>query len=305
MAKLNDLFKIIMIDNPYPWNKEWANEYNAFAGDIETLRDRIDKNPGATITDDSLYNNIKSFKNYSTFLTKLLYERSNGISSRGQSVLSGVNLEKAKSDVALKDLLKKIILNPDSDNFIEFEKWWLKLVGSNNPVLINRAFAACSPKTLTSTVDNGKFWHVINFLKTECGFQFPNEGKNWVEWNEMVTVWLDNELKTELQVYQLELEKNNWRNIFFWMLYEFDPSTFEFKKQLVKYGAPGTGKTYTCVRDVKIHFTLWKSLWDKAYSKTIENQLTMVQFHPSFTYEDFLEGIRPVVVNGKNRIEAS
>ncbi len=303
MAYINDLYKIIITEMPYPWIKDWAASYNEFASDIETLKSRIVHHQEISISDDSLYLDLETFKDYSSFLTKLIYKRSNGISSRGQSVLSKANLEKAKTDDSLKDLLKKIIINPDSNNFLAFKKWWKDLVGGNNPVLINWAFAACSPKTLTSTVDNKKFWYVINFLKTECDFQFLNQGNNWVEWNQMVTSWLDNELNEELNIHQTELEKNSWRNIFFWMLYEHDPSIFEFKKQLVKYGAPGTGKTYTCVRDVKNHFSIWKSLYHKEYDKEIDTHLTTVQFHPSFTYEDFLEGIRPVLVNGKTELK--
>lgn len=303
MAYINDLFKIIIKEMPYPWILDWAYNYNAFAGDIGTLQKRMKADKAIDFSDDSLYLNLQTFTDYSSLLTKLLYERSNGISSRGQSVLSKVNLDKAKSDVKLKELLKEIIVNPNSNNFSEFEKWWKGLVGANNPVLINRAFAACSPKTLTSTVDNGKFGHIINFLKTECELTFSKDGKNWFEWNEMVTEWLDIELKEELKEYKTELERNNWRNIFFWMIYEYDPANFEFKKQLIKYGAPGTGKTYTCSRDVKNHFMLWKNLYYKDYDKEINNNLTTIQFHPSFTYEDFLEGIRPVVVNGKTELK--
>lgn len=303
MAYINDLFKIIITEMPYPWIKDWAGEYNAFASDVETFKSNITKDLSIDITNSTLYVDLKTFEDYPSFIKKLLYDRSNGISSRGQSVLSAVNLEKAKTDAELKDLIKKVILSPDSTNFVEFEKWWLKLVGGNNPVLINRAFAACSPKTLTSTVDKGKFGHVINFLKTECNFQYPRQGSNWFELNEMVTEWLDNELKEELKEFERELEKNNWRNIFFWMLYEYDPASFEFKKQLVKYGAPGTGKTYTCIQDVKNHFLLWKSLNHKTYKGTIDTHLTSVQFHPSFTYEDFLEGIRPVVLTGKTELK--
>jgi len=303
MAYINDLFDIIIKEMPYPWIKDWANNYNAFTNDIENFKERISSNPTIEISESTLYKDLTTFKDYASFITKLFYERSNGVSSRGQSVLSRINLEKLIKDNDFKELLKAIIMTPDSDNYKKLETLWLKVIGGNNPVLINRAFAACSSKTLTSTVDNGKFWAVIKFLKTDCDLVFPHNGSNWIEWNEMVAVWLDEQLKSELEIYTNDLERYNWRNIFFWMLFEYDPSTFEFKKQLVKYGAPGTGKTFTCKRDAKNHFLLWKSLNYNNYIGTIENHLTTVQFHPSFTYEDFLEGIRPVLVNGKTELK--
>jgi 5-methylcytosine-specific restriction protein B len=51
------------------------------------------------------------------------------------------------------------------------------------------------------------------------------------------------------------------------------------RKQLIFYGPPGTGKTY-----------LAKAL---ARHLTENGAVKLVQFHPSYTYEDFFEGFRP------------
>ena len=51
------------------------------------------------------------------------------------------------------------------------------------------------------------------------------------------------------------------------------------KKQIILYGPPGTGKTYLASK--------------LAHHLTEDGAVKLVQFHPSYTYEDFFEGFRP------------
>jgi 5-methylcytosine-specific restriction protein B len=55
------------------------------------------------------------------------------------------------------------------------------------------------------------------------------------------------------------------------------------KGQVVLYGPPGTGKTYLAVRLAK------------ALTENDDRRLSVVQFHPATSYEDFMEGLRPEV----------
>ena len=64
-------------------------------------------------------------------------------------------------------------------------------------------------------------------------------------------------------------------------------------KQLIMNGAPGTGKTYSArneIADILLGISN-KSEKEKEEIKRI--QLDMVQFHPSYDYTDFIDGIRP------------
>lgn len=57
------------------------------------------------------------------------------------------------------------------------------------------------------------------------------------------------------------------------------------KRQIILQGPPGTGKTYVAK---KIARFLAKS----------SNRMEIIQFHPSYSYEDFIEGYRPDSKNG-------
>lgn len=84
-----------------------------------------------------------------------------------------------------------------------------------------------------------------------------------------------------------------------------EPNAMQHPLNRILYGPPGTGKTYNTVnyavaiaekkdvgdvegeerKDVKARFDELKE----------QGQIAMVTFHQSFTYEDFVEGIRPVL----------
>jgi len=56
------------------------------------------------------------------------------------------------------------------------------------------------------------------------------------------------------------------------------------KKQIILYGPPGTGKTYVAQELAK---------WITGLVTPSDDRVEMIQFHPAYSYEDFIEGIRP------------
>ncbi len=64
----------------------------------------------------------------------------------------------------------------------------------------------------------------------------------------------------------------------------------EDKRQVIFQGPPGTGKTYVAQKLAR-------------HLAGSEERVTLVQFHPSYAYEDFVQGYRPALVAGQPGFE--
>lgn len=70
---------------------------------------------------------------------------------------------------------------------------------------------------------------------------------------------------------------------------------------IILTGAPGTGKTYLA-KQIAAQMILGKEYNEETASddekKKMDEQCVLVQFHPSYDYTDFVEGLRPINKNG-------
>ena len=92
---------------------------------------------------------------------------------------------------------------------------------------------------------------------------------------------------------ELKLDEDESRNVKLFnigeRLWQMFGATFPITaKNTILYGAPGTGKTFSTI----------KSIEDEIVSAggNIDEQFCLVQFHPSYSYEDFIDGIKPTKV---------
>lgn len=75
----------------------------------------------------------------------------------------------------------------------------------------------------------------------------------------------------------------------------------KYKKQIILQGPPGTGKTYTA-KDIAEQMITGSVNPDKTEQKKIlesSGQFVLIQFHPAYTYEDFVRGITAKSVDGQ------
>jgi 5-methylcytosine-specific restriction enzyme B len=281
----------------------WKDGYKEAVNEIKKIREKLTNSEDRNLKNKEIYADNKFASNYEDFIEKLIYKKDNGIASKGQSILSKENFNKLISDEKFINIIRNIILDPTKEKYIELANRWKELIQKKNPVIINRIFAACNPEKFSSVIDEGKFGAVVNLLATDYNFNIETitEEKTW--WcvaNKEVTEFVDRQLEEKLKNCE---DKIVLRNIFLWCFYDMNSYKFLMKKQNIKYGAPGTGKTFTCKTDIKNHFFMWKVNCNYKNDFKVEENSQIVQFHPSFSYEDFFEGIRPIINNGNTELQ--
>ena len=67
-------------------------------------------------------------------------------------------------------------------------------------------------------------------------------------------------------------------------------------KNMILHGAPGTGKTYSVENSIKNRLEFLKN-------QSANEQFTLVQFHPSYSYEDFIDGIKPSGIDNTGNLK--
>lgn len=148
---------------------------------------------------------------------------------------------------------------------------------------------------LTYGYDNGRqfviyCWNIFStiFFVQECLKRFGEPGDQFVltyrEKDEKETVVAEAESAAQEELVQ---QFKGYRNPFSAMLIE--------SKNLILRGAPGTGKSYLAkeiAADIisNGYFDDYTLLTDEQ-----KKQVEFVQFHPSYDYSDFVEGLRPKV----------
>ena len=280
-SKLKNLYQYL-IENSKHELKGWHDAYQEFYTQVKEVREHI-KAGKSLMQDDGSFDD---------FLRKLLYDKNNGIASRGQSSLSKENFLSFIKNSEFVSALEQLIAETSIDSFRKFDEAWSNQRKGNNPVLVNRVAAACTLEVST-TVDIGKFNQVFSWL-TEGKYirEYPGEDYSWFAKNKFIIKEFHDEFSDEIEN---GITDKFYLSQLVWAIHENLSNTFSLKKQIIKYGPPGTGKTYKADQEAKLQLNIWKQEHAPSSNFTPEGQIEFVQFHPSFSYEDFMEGLRPIL----------
>jgi len=100
------------------------------------------------------------------------------------------------------------------------------------------------------------------------------------------------DLKKQFEPYKIIFtEKKNFKKVA--MSIQNNINVLIQKGQIILQGPPGTGKTYTA-KDIAEQMLFSKVSDDKKLQKTLlesTEQFKLIQFHPAYSYEDFVRGI--------------
>ncbi|CAH0290985.1 AAA family ATPase [Chryseobacterium sp. Bi04] len=198
-------------------------------------------------------------------------------------------------------LLQNLALNqhqPSFEIYYQIKDIIRKYTSNNKKAATNRLIAGLQPQLLCTIVNEDKLRVLIDLLN-----------KNVEDFElELTYDWFQDSYNL-LQIFKEKLNKDVFEIVTFpWQVYDYfqeqnTPSSteqndmsenkldqqiqiLEYKKQIILQGPPGTGKT----RQAK---ELAVQLLGLNETKELKDnpQFKIIQFHPSYTYEDFVRGI--------------
>lgn len=246
-------------------------------------------------------------KNWEDWDTELFYEffmrsADQCVSSLRQGYFTHAEKDLIKNNwPELSALLQKIALSQEQplfETYHQIKELIRMYTGNNKKAATNRLIAGLQPQLLCTIVNQDKLGQLVYLLNTHVeDFKM-----------ELTYDWFEDSYHL-LQMFKEKLNKDGFEIVTLpWQVYDYfqeqnTPSSkeqndmsenkleqqiqiLEYKKQIILQGPPGTGKT----RQAK---ELAVQLLGLNNTKELKNhpQFKLIQFHPSYSYEDFVRGI--------------
>jgi 5-methylcytosine-specific restriction protein B len=236
-------------------------------------------------------------------INELIFKQDNSIANFGQGFLRNTDKNKIEFD-EIKSLItdivnQDIITNEQYKNIISF--FSTPKLSRKYKLIVNRLVASFLPNIVTTTANESNFNELIHKLKNVF-IDYPNIENNWLidnknfikyvnekvhfkhKWHSSVFAWYLYKNLTKLNT-QINITNSNMKN-----------NIPHIPKNQILYGPPGTGKTYSTVdlaldilgaSDRKNDITSIGKLKEE-----FGDQVEFITFHQSFSYEDFVEGLK-------------
>lgn len=235
----------------------------------------------------------ENWKDWNKDLFHEFFERGGDqcVSSLQQGYFTKEEQVKIKEDWSeLAPMLKNIAESQDEplwDIYDKIKSFLRERTSQDRKAATNRLIASLQPNLLCTIVQESCLKETFNRMRDAGLKDVPEfDSYSWFKSSYLLLAYFKDKLKSysaydictypwQVREYLINLSKNQihcMENIQSYI------NLLKANKNLVLTGAPGTGKTYLA----------------KEIAKAMDAEVEFVQFHPSYDYTDFVEGLRPI-----------
>jgi len=227
---------------------------------------------------------------------------------------------KGSAEAELERTIIDEMVNGDDNNFKSLLK---RIINNNKTGVVQQITADGKSGQYHYNFENNNHWHdIILLIKAIITSKGEKVDKKY--FSRLIFKW-DGDKNTDRERSSLAKEVEGKSRAFIDALYEHIKSIqttmvdleivniLRQKGQIILQGPPGTGKTFTA-KDIAEQLLFSKVSEDKKQQRTSlekTDQFKLIQFHPAYSYEDFVRGIVAeakesfIEYNTKNKVFAN